>query len=204
MDIKRVKQAKPAAAGGAKPVDKASGRTGARAAAPAPSADKPRHRPDSDDDELPLPRKKATGMKRKRPQAEPASVSAATDDDGEGAGEAVPAAATGGVKGFGQAMAKILARTVDAGVAPVLAKRHTAAEKLAEAERAAELEEREKRQKRRAAKRAHLAQADAANPDFERQLRRVATKGGEWRRCGDRRDLALWEVHFCAWLPSPR
>jgi hypothetical protein len=109
---------------------------------------------------------------------------AADRADGEGGSdeddEALPSAAPGdGIRGFGDAVAKIMARQVVGDVVPVLAKRRTAAVKHAAADAAAGKVERAKHKERRARKRSHLVPAIAHPADRERGLQRLATKGGE-------------------------
>ena len=109
------------------------------------------------------------------------------DDDGdeedeERAAAAAAAAApppTAANSAFAAAVSKIMARNVTADTA-LLAKRHTAAEKLAEKEAVEEKTAKARSRERKLARRAHMALPQSANPEFERQLRKVATKGGEW------------------------
>lgn len=110
------------------------------------------------------------------------------DHDGnahDGAGDSEQAAG----RGFAAAMSKVLGRTVSKSN-PVLAKRHTAAEKLVakqkEESKATKLKTREKK----LARRAHMQLPDVTQQDYERQLRKVATKGGEWNESATGTGLA--------------
>ena len=90
---------------------------------------------------------------------------------------AVAASASAG--GFGAALSKILTRELrDAPSAgPVLAKRHTAAAKLASAARTSAREEGRARERKRVAAAARNVLPSALTADYERQLRKVGTKG---------------------------
>lgn len=117
---------------------------------------------------------RASGRKRKRVET-PAEEDAARHsdqhvDEAEG-GEDV------GMGGFAAAMQKVMGRQLRAG-APVLAKRHTAAAKLAAAARAEQKQAQDKLAKRKELRKSHMAEPSAYAVDYERQLRRVATRGG--------------------------
>jgi hypothetical protein len=88
----------------------------------------------------------------------------------------VDAASTDGA-GFGAAMSKIMARDLTGKATPVLAKRKTAQAKQADKAALAIKEDAKKRKLRKRARKAHLVVPDPLQADFERQLRKVATKG---------------------------
>lgn len=141
---------------------------------------------DADDDydkadELDAPAaKRRVAPSGKAAAAAPAKQAARDAGDDGDAGSVDDSAAAGGgapASGFAAAMAKVLGRSLSS-ANPVLAKRHTAGQKIA-AKRAADVKEvKLKAREKKAARRAHLAAPEAAPADYERQLRKVATKGG--------------------------
>jgi hypothetical protein len=139
---------------------------------------------DADDDYDKADEPEAPAAKRRvaasgKPAAAPAKRAARDDDeDGGSVDDSAAAPTSGGGGGFAAAMAKVLGRSLSSGANPVLAKRHTAGQKIA-AKRAADVKEvKLKAREKKAARRAHLAAPEAAPADYERQLRKVATKGG--------------------------
>ena len=110
-----------------------------------------------------------------------AGDSDANDDDVETSGQVEAASSVAAPVGFAAAMAKILSREVPAAKNPVLAKRHTASAKLAAADKAAAKAERERKREKRDARRAHIVEPASADQEFERQLRKVASRGGAYR-----------------------
>lgn len=141
------------------------------------------------------------GSRRPRPAAPRAEVEedddgagiAASDDAGSDAGGDASAGndSAGGLRGFGVAFAKIMAREVTGGADPVLAKRHTAGAKLAAASVREHRDAKRRTEVRLAAKRAHLVDPTAYGAERELNLQRIATKGGtspcavrcaSWRR----------------------
>lgn len=78
--------------------------------------------------------------------------------------------------GFGAALAKVLSRGVDA-AKPVLSKRHTAMQKLVEAKEKESKDLGKVRKERKALRKAHNLDPLRAPPEFEKQLKKVATKG---------------------------
>jgi hypothetical protein len=105
-------------------------------------------------------------VKRRRavePQAEAAA--------GSGTGAAAP------VSAFAAALGKVLARDLSGKATPVLAKRRTAQEKHADRAAIAAREEKKLRKSRKKLRKLHLVAPAPQGSDFERQLRKVATKG---------------------------
>jgi hypothetical protein len=121
----------------------------------------------------------STGKRRRPSDADTASRTIADtyERDTEETAALAPMSEEAVAAGFGAAFSKIMSRNVTTDN-PVMAKRHTAAAKLSEAERAKEKEEKQKIKQKKVAKRAHLLPITAYKPDFEKQLKRVATKGG--------------------------
>jgi len=103
----------------------------------------------------------------------------AAGGSGEGGEDNDAAVEGGGLRGFSVAFAKILGREVTGGADPVLAKRHTAAAKLAAAGVKENRSARRRADERLAAKRAHLVDPAAYSAERELGLQRIATKGGE-------------------------
>jgi hypothetical protein len=108
----------------------------------------------------------ASSKKRVRAPDAPAPSTVAAED----------APASGG---FGAAVSRILSRELHAApsVGPVLAKRHTAAEKAAAAARAAAAEARERAKAARARAASRNARPTPLTGDAEKALRRIATAG---------------------------
>ena len=86
-------------------------------------------------------------------------------------------AASSSGNGFAAAMSKVLGRTVTKSN-PVLAKRHTAAEKIVAKEKQETKVAKLKTRDKKLARRAHMQLPDVTKQDYERQLKKVATKGG--------------------------
>lgn len=101
------------------------------------------------------------------------------DDDDLSIGE--DAGAEGLGTGFAAAMSKVMARTItgSAAVAPVMAKRHTAAQKLATKQKKEATEATVKRRARAASRLAHLLAPEEMPIENELKLKKLATKGGE-------------------------
>ena len=111
------------------------------------------------------------------------------DDDGDAEDEEAEGGASGSSAGaaasapgsgnaaFASAVTKIMSRTVSSDTA-LLAKRHTAAEKLVAQEKLETKSEKSRMRERKIARKAHMMMPQSANLDFERQLKKVATKGG--------------------------
>lgn len=133
-------------------------------------------------DTLPAKQKRMSEPRKSAPEENEAEAHDFVDDDGAGsdagsdAGNAPPASVAGG---FAAAMSKVLARSVTK-TNPVLAKRHTAAEKIVAKEKAETKVSRLKTREKKAARRAHMQLPDVTKQDYERQLKKVATKGGAY------------------------
>ena len=76
-------------------------------------------------------------------------------------------------------MARLLQQQVS-GRVPVLAKRKTTIMKQLDGEKAAKDRLKEARRQKREDKAKFLVVPDHSTGDYERQLRKVATRGGEW------------------------
>lgn len=100
----------------------------------------------------------------KRPRAEEGGMSASAK---RSAGEA----------GFASAMGKIMARDLSGKATPVLAKRKTTQQKQADKAAVAVKEDAKKNKAKKKLRKAHLVAPDPLQADFERQLRKVSTKG---------------------------
>ena len=79
--------------------------------------------------------------------------------------------------GFGSALSKILSRDIGNKKTPVLSKRHTALQKLQEQEKLQQLLLKKQNKQKKILRKVHNLDPRQAAPDFERQLRKVATKG---------------------------
>jgi cobalamin biosynthesis protein CobT len=85
----------------------------------------------------------------------------------------------GGRDGMADMMARLLQQQVS-GRVPVLAKRKTTIMKQLDGEKAAKDRLKEARRQKREDKAKFLVVPDHSTGDYERQLRKVATRGGEW------------------------
>jgi len=87
--------------------------------------------------------------------------------------------------GFAAALQKVMRRTITGegkAAAPVMAKRHTAALKLSNKEKAEKRDEKRAKKARQASRLAHLALPQEMPIENELKLRKLATKGGECER----------------------
>jgi hypothetical protein len=117
--------------------------------------------------------------KRKNVAAEERDEYDEGDDGGDAAmapSSSAPAPAAKSKSGFSAALAKVLSRDVDA-AQPVLSKRHTTLQKLQEKHEQEFAEAKKLRKQRKLARGAHNVDPRAMAPEFEKQLRKVATKG---------------------------
>jgi hypothetical protein len=103
----------------------------------------------------------------------------ASDSDGEGEVESSDEEEGGERDGMADMMAKILHQQVEGGRIPVLAKRKTAIMRELAQEKASQDRLKLARKQKREDKGKFLVVPDHSTGDYERQLRKVATRGGE-------------------------